>query len=207
MPHRPPEAAVAPRSTMRPRAARAQQPCGIRRPSSPVVAARRRALEGLSRRRSRVRVPSLPLKVLQIGIFCRRSTAGFSRIPRTSRTHPARESPHRPAHSRESPQQDDRPTWPEVVGVRSTSVVFARGSTLRQQPQRASRPDPGWLSSCVVDRGRQPGFLRRGSPPRSPQRAVRSASGHASRKTSAISTLQVEQRSAGISVSAPHWSQ
>src|SRR6184192_1427129 len=45
------------------------------------VAGRRCAQLGLSRRRSRVRVPSLPSKSLQIEIFCcplrRKATAGF----------------------------------------------------------------------------------------------------------------------------------
>jgi hypothetical protein len=53
----------------------------------------------------RVRVPSLPLKYLQLAIFCRGSTAGLSRIPHRSRTRTSRESPLGADRSRQSPQE------------------------------------------------------------------------------------------------------
>jgi hypothetical protein len=53
-----------------PRNSRAGKPCSGRE-SPPIPAQLGSAMTGLSRRRSRVRVPSLTLKHLQIGIFCR----------------------------------------------------------------------------------------------------------------------------------------
>jgi hypothetical protein len=53
-------------------------------------------MTGLSRRRSRVRVPSLPSNSLQIGIFCCRSRRRRPPVFQRSRAHPARESPLKP---------------------------------------------------------------------------------------------------------------
>ena len=62
-----------------------------RRKSPPIPAYAESAMTGLSRRRSRVRVPSLPLKnILQFGIFCcqhgRSRPPAFRAFPSSSRT-------------------------------------------------------------------------------------------------------------------------
>jgi len=85
--------------------------------------------------------PVAPVKVLQIGIFFRRSTAGFPRIPHRSRTRVGRESPPGARRSRESPQKNGRPTRPEVdwsqVPERHVCrYLFSAGNTPNGGPGR-----------------------------------------------------------------------
>ena len=96
-------------STMRSRGGlRAKSTCNWSH-SEELVAGRRCARLGLSRRRSRVRVPSLPVNSLQICAFCRR--VGYERPPVSF--HPAL-IPHRnsrpgPAGAANPRTADDRP--------------------------------------------------------------------------------------------------
>jgi hypothetical protein len=104
--------------------------------------------------------PVAPVKNLQIGIFCRRSTAGFSRIPHRSRTRIGRESPPGAARSRESTQEDARPTRPEVgwsqIQERCACRRFAFAEdTVGGHPARIPR-----FALVLVDRARQPAFFR-----------------------------------------------
>jgi hypothetical protein len=91
-----------------PRNARVRKPCS-RRKSPPIPDQPGSAMTGLSRRRSRVRVPSLPLKVLQIFTSCcrlgaKRPPASF--IPRSSRAGNSRSEPPEAGNPR---RKDDRP--------------------------------------------------------------------------------------------------
>jgi hypothetical protein len=125
----------------------AKKPCS-RRESPPTPAHPGTTKTGLSRRRSRVRVPSLPLKSLQIGILCchdgrqgrgdytnvcsrRAQTAQKgaetpSRVTISSRFRPHR---NRPRARRATTQNGrrSRPATPVAKGVQGDSCAYAAG--------------------------------------------------------------------------------
>ena len=89
-----------------PRNASAGKP-RARRESPPIPVQPANAMTGLSRRRSRVRVPSLPLKYLQNSIFVPSQGAidrRFLCIPLRSRTRNGRQSPHEDGRAQRFPQ-------------------------------------------------------------------------------------------------------
>jgi hypothetical protein len=146
----------------------------------------RKGHDRLSRRRSRVRVPSLPLKYLQIGAFVVRIGAidrRLLRIPHRSRRPMGRESPHQADSSRASPQAG-RPADPAggLLALKLRRTRFADTSSLRGKaaapiPQRSRhRPahveedvERGWLVLAAVPvEGR---LSRSPAPPRIPRRS------------------------------------
>jgi hypothetical protein len=122
------------------------------------------AMTGLSRRRSRVRVPSLTLKHLQIGIFCRprrHKRPPTLWIPRRSRTRlrvlqrlfvlmrrrsslPSRADPARPfAGGREEPDRREGQQVPPLSVVVAARCQSFRSSMARCEPAGAWREAGG----------------------------------------------------------------
>jgi hypothetical protein len=119
----------------------------------------RKAVSGLSRRRSRVRVPSLPLKYLQSGKFCcrlgrNRPPASLIAHPRQERTGQRVRSPQRleasagevrGAQGAGAQQRTDRG---EVERLRGGSPARARQGLSRAP--RGLRNEPGSLRSILL---------------------------------------------------------
>jgi hypothetical protein len=134
--------------------------------SASFVVNRRDLRTGLSRRRSRVRAPSLPLKFLQIGILCchdRRQVGAdytdfFAARPRNARK---RAETGRPAVDFRPIQAPLRPTAED--GVRLHEMAGGQGSAcrrrrMREKPSAASRSGfngpPGPHEGCWRSRTR-----------------------------------------------------
>jgi hypothetical protein len=107
---------------------------------------------GLSRRRSRVRVPSVPLNPLRIRMFLAWETAGFLSIPRSSRREPPAGARSKAVIAGNPRTREGRPNEPEVDLLLTPRRADRLVSDLKRPRHLGDRLSPPRPSGALPDR-------------------------------------------------------